>query len=376
MMLRNNSRSWKTLLVALIAVLTFSILAGCGKKSETTPADNTKNTAAETKKDTSKVVATYEGGEITANEFDLEQRIMLLLQPEMEQLAQMDEFRDYLVKQEIAYAYLSSKADDKSKDEGKKKADENVNQMKKQLGDEGFKKLLDSKKVTEADLKNYMVKVFTVIESETSKVTEDEIKKEFETKKGDFTVATVRHILIGLTDANGKERKQADALKLAKEVKAKLDKGADFAELAKKYSEDEGSKDQGGLYKDKNAGEWVPQFKEKAVTLPLNKISDPVETDYGYHIMRVEARTEKALNDLTQEQKDSLKMNVASTKLDDFMQNGLTKIIKKIELPKVETKKEDAAGSSKSGSATTPSGTTDKGTPTNEATTPGTDTGE
>ncbi|USB33308.1 peptidylprolyl isomerase [Paenibacillus sp. YPG26] len=376
MMLRNNSRSWKTLLVALIAVLTFSILAGCGKKSETTPADNTKNTAAETKKDTSKVVATYEGGEITANEFDLEQRIMLLLQPEMEQLAQMDEFRDYLIKQEIAYAYLSSKADDKSKDEGKKKADEQVNQMKKQLGDEQFKKMLDSKKVTEADLKNYMVKVFTVIESETSKVTEDEIKKEFETKKGDFSVVTVRHILIGLTDASGKERKQAAALKLAKEVKAKLDKGADFAEQAKKYSEDPGSKDQGGLYKDATAGEWVPQFKEKALTLPLNKISDPVETDYGYHIMRVEARTEKTLNDLTPEQKDSLKTNVASAKLDDFMQNGLTKIIKKIELPKVETKKEDAADSSKSGSATTPSGTTDKGTSTNEATTPGTDTGK
>ncbi|MNH83521.1 Foldase protein PrsA 3 precursor [compost metagenome] len=376
-MLRNNSRSWKTLLVALIAVLTFSILAGCSKKSEQAPADNTKNAATETKKDTSKVVATYEGGEITANEFDLEQRIMLLMSPEMEQLAQMDEFRDYLIKQEIAYAYLSSKADDKSKQEGEKKADEQIAQMKKQLGDDQFKKMLASKKVSDTDFKAYMVKVFTVIQSETAKVTDDETKKEFETKKGDFTVATVRHILIGLTDANGKERKQADALKLAKEIKAKLDKGADFAELAKKYSEDPGSKDKGGLYKDATAGDWVPQFKEKALTLPLNKISDPVETDYGYHIMRVEARTEKTFNDLTQEQKDSLKTSVASTKLDDFMQTGLTKIIKKVDLPKVETKKEGAADSSKSGAATTPSGTTtDKGTTTNEGTAPSSGTGK
>lgn len=365
-MLGNKSRSWKTLLVALIAVLTFSILAGCSKKSDETPADNTKTTS-EAKKDTSKVVATYEGGQITANEFDLEQRIMLLMSPDMEQLAQMDEFRDYLIKQEIAYAYLSSKADDKSKQEGEKKATDQIAQMKKQLGDDQFKKMLDSKKVSETDFKAYMVKVFTVIQSETGKVTEDEVKKEYESKKGDFTVASVRHVLIGFTDANGKERKKEDALKLAKEVKAKIDKGADFGEIAKKYSEDEGSKNNGGLYKDATAGDWVPQFKEKALTLPLNKVSDPVETDYGYHVMRVEARTEKTFTDLTQEQKDSLKTTVASTKLDDFMQSGLNKIIKKIDLPKVETKTENKTDSSKSGT-TTPDKTTQGGTGTTEGT--------
>ncbi|WP_068621719.1 peptidylprolyl isomerase [Paenibacillus tuaregi] len=366
-MLRSNSRSWKTLLVALIAVLTFSILAGCTKKSDETGAGNTKTTT-ETKKDTSKVVATYEGGEITANEFDLEQRIMLLMSPEMEQLAQMDEFRDYLIKQEIAYAYLSGKADDKSKQEGEKKATDQLAQMKKQLGNEQFKKMLDSKKVSEADFKAYMVKVFTVIQSETSKVTEDEVKKEFEAKKGDFTVASVRHILIQFTDSKGKERKKEDALKLAKEIKAKIDKGADFAEMAKQYTEDGASKADGGLYKDKEVSEWVPQFKEKAQTLPLNKVSDPVETDYGYHIMRVEARTEKTYTDLTQAQKDSLKSSVASSKLDEFMQNGLNKIIKKIDLPKVETKTGTKTDSSKSGTTTPDDKSKQGGTGTGEGT--------
>ncbi|MBP2002707.1 foldase protein PrsA [Paenibacillus shirakamiensis] len=348
-MLQSKSRTWRTLLIALIAVMAFSIMAGCSKKDDT--ATDKTNTTTEQPKDTSKVVATYEGGQITANQFDLQQRIMLLLSPDMEQFAQVNEFREYMLKQEIAYDYLAKKADDKAKQAGEKKATDQLAAIKKQVKDAEFKKMLDAKKITEAEVKAYMVKMFTVVESETAKVTDAEIAKEFETKKKDYTTATVRHILITLKDANGKDRTDANALKLAKELKAKLDKGADFGKLAKEYSEDPGSKDKDGLYTDVAVGEWVEQFKQAALTLPLNKISDPVKTDYGYHVMRVEARSEKTYDQLTQEQKDTLKTSVAATKLDTFMQNDLPKLIKKTDLPKVETKTEDSK-------TTTPSTTT------------------
>ena len=81
-------------------------------------------------------------------------------------------------------------------------------------------------------------------------VTEEEIKAEYDKAPADFNVVSVRHILIGTIDPNtGAELKtDEEALKLAKEVKAKLDAGGDWNALAKEYSTDTGSKDNGGLY--------------------------------------------------------------------------------------------------------------------------------
>lgn len=168
-MFRSKGRSWKTLLIALVAVMAFTVMAGCGKKED--------KGAAGGSEDKSKVIATYEGGEITEDEFDREQRIVLALQPQMEQFMQMDDFRDYLIKQEIAYEYLDTKADAKMKEEGKKKAEEQFTAMKKSMGDDAFKQLLDGQKISESEFKNYMVRIYTVMESEKAKVTDDDVKK-------------------------------------------------------------------------------------------------------------------------------------------------------------------------------------------------------
>jgi peptidyl-prolyl cis-trans isomerase D len=86
----------------------------------------------------------------------------------------------------------------------------------------------------------------------------------------------VRHILV-------KTEEQA------KDIKKQLEGGADFAALAKKYSEDPGSKDTGGLYKNVQHGKMVPEFDKAAFSLPVGKISDPVKTSFGYHILKVDA---------------------------------------------------------------------------------------
>ncbi|WP_059048744.1 peptidylprolyl isomerase [Paenibacillus senegalimassiliensis] len=332
-MFQSKKRSWKTLMIALVAVLAFTVMAGCGKKE------------AGEGKDSSKVIATYEGGEITENEFDLEQRMVLALQPQMEQLIQMEDFREFLIKQEIAYEYLEGKADKKTKDAGKKKAEDQLKEMKAAYGDETFKTMLDSQQLTEAQFAAYMTRIFTVMEGEQQKITEDDVKKEFDATKDSYTTASVRHILINFTDPEGKERTPEDTLKLAQDVKAKLDKGDDFAALAKEYSEDPGSKENGGLYENVSVDQWVPEFKEAALTQPLNEIGEPVESQFGYHVIRVEARTEKTYDALTNEEKEMIKTNLAANKLDEFMAGDLEKnIIKKIELPPVKTDEGTDAG--------------------------------
>lgn len=355
-MFQSKGRTWKRLTIAMVAVLAFSVMAGCGKKDESQSG----------KGDNSPVVATYEGGQITQNEFDKEMRIILALQPQMEQFTQMDDFRNYLIKQQIAYKYLDSKADDKVKEAGKKKADEQYKAMKDAYGADKFKAMLDAQKVTEKEFQEYMVRIYTVLESQLILIKDEDVKAEFEATKNDYTTASVRHILIGFQDAEGKEKyTDEEALKVAKEVKAKLDKGEDFAALAKEYSTDAGSKDNGGLYENAKVSQWVEEFKQAALTQPINEIGDPVKTSYGYHIIRVESRTEKKFEDLTAEEKELIKTQVASAKLDEFMSGDLEKkIIKKIDLPKVEKKTEGTEGTEGTKDGATPENGKNEGTDT------------
>ena len=334
----------KVLSVSMVAVLSLSLLAACGKKD----AESTNDP-----KDTSAVVASYEGGTITANEFDMEQRVMKFLYPEYAQMMDMDDFKDFLVRQEVAYEYLSNKASEEAKTAGAKAATEQFDKMKAQVAADQWTEMTKAQHVTDHNITDYMTRIMTVIKDKETGVTEDQIKSEFETNKDQYTTATVRHVLINFTDPDTqKERKKEDALKLAKEVKAKLDAGDDFAKVAKEYSEDPGSAEKGGLYENVPVGNWVEAFKEAAKTLPLNKISDPIETEYGYHIMKVEARTEADYAKLTDEQKESLKSQLAATEIDKFMSDELDKIVKEVKLPKSETSEEGKTESGTTGTGT------------------------
>ncbi|MBU5356336.1 peptidylprolyl isomerase [Paenibacillus silvae] len=354
-MLAKYKKVGKVLSVGLVAVLSLSLLAACGKKEEAKAPES---------KDTSAVVATYDGGTITANEFDLEQRVMKFLYPEYAQMMDMDDFKEYLVKQEVAYEYLSGKASAEAKTAGAKTATEQFDKMKASVKEDQWTEMLKAQNLTDQNIKDYMTRIMTVIKDKETGVTEDALKAEFEKNKDQFTTASVRHVLINFTDPKTqKERKKEDALKIAKEVKAKLDGGADFAEIAKKYSEDPGSAEKGGLYENTPVSTWVEAFKEAAKTLPLNKISDPVETEYGYHIMKVEARTEADYAKLTAEQKETLKSQLAAAEIDTFMQKDLEKIIKEVKLPKTEKKEEGTSGTE----GTTGTGTGTEGTKTDES---------
>ena len=341
----NKSKSWKLLLVSLAAAVSFSMLSACSSKNDTSD-------------DNSKAVATYKGGEVTEKEFALDQKIMKLLSPQQAQYLEIDAFKESILKQEVAFEYLSEHASKDAKKEAEKEADAQVASLKSGLGDT-YESTLKEQGLKESDIRGYMVRVLSGYQDMLLKVTDDQVKKEFEATKGDFTVATLRHILIQFTDANNKERTKEETLKLAKDVKAKLDAGEDFAAVAKKYSEDPGSKDAGGEYKDKALGTYVEEFKKAAQTLPLNTISDPVETSYGYHIMMVESRTEKTFDQLTDEQKEGIKSSLASASIQTFLEKGLEDLNVKINLPKSSAPAADTG--------TTNSGTEPTAAPSAEA---------
>jgi peptidyl-prolyl cis-trans isomerase C len=115
-----------------------------------------------------------------------------------------------------------------------------------------------------------------VSEQAMHKVYDDAVKQ-----MGDEQEVRARHILVENEDQ-------------AKAIAAELKKGADFAELAKQKSKDPAAADGGDLgYFTKD--QMVPEFADAAFKLDKGKISDPVKTAFGWHIIKVEDKRKKQL---------------------------------------------------------------------------------
>jgi peptidyl-prolyl cis-trans isomerase SurA len=80
---------------------------------------------------------------------------------------------------------------------------------------------------------------------------------------------------------------RARAKALADSIVAELRKGADFAATARRFSQDPGSKDQGGDLGWQRRGTFLPEFEKVEYTLKPGAVSDPVETAFGFHIIQV-----------------------------------------------------------------------------------------
>ncbi len=93
------------------------------------------------------------------------------------------------------------------------------------------------------------------------------------------------HILISLSQDASEEEAQL-ALAKAISITQRLENGEDFAALAQQYSEDPGSAANGGDLGFFGRGQMVPEFEEAAFALGINEISQPVRSQFGYHIIK------------------------------------------------------------------------------------------
>jgi len=104
-------------------------------------------------------------------------------------------------------------------------------------------------------------------------------------------LVSVRHILVSVKQGEGQQGlSDADAKKRIAKIQEEIKKGVKFEALAKKYSDDPGSKDNGGLYADADPSGWVPEFGAAARTQAIGKVGAPVKTQFGYHLVKVEGR--------------------------------------------------------------------------------------
>ena len=114
-------------------------------------------------------------------------------------------------------------------------------------------------------------------------ITEADTKKIYDQRvaqlKPEDEVAA-RHILV-------------DTEEKAKELIAKIKAGGDFAALAKENSADTGSKEQGGLLGYFGRGQMVPEFEKAAFAMTKDQVSEPVKTNFGWHIIKLDDRRRK-----------------------------------------------------------------------------------
>ncbi|MFJ5625009.1 peptidylprolyl isomerase [Peribacillus loiseleuriae] len=163
----------------------------------------------------------------------------------------------------------------------------------------------------EDDIRSYL-KTVKLLEPRI-KITDDEMKKYFEANKDQYAQAEqveASHILV---------KDEATA----KEVAKKLADGGDFAKLAKEYSTDTANASNGGKLGYFGKGEMAPEFEKAAFSLKVNEISDPVKTDFGYHIIQVTGKkAAKAAN--FEDSKEDIREALKTQKLSEEFPTWIT----------------------------------------------------
>lgn len=123
--------------------------------------------------------------------------------------------------------------------------------------------------------------------AQSIEVTDEEIEAAYDSYLASFVedeTRSTRHILLSTTG----DKKADDQLAKANELVAQLRAGGDFAELAKEFSDDPGSAANGGSLGDVERGVMVPEFEEATFAAEIGAISEPVKSQFGYHIIQVE----------------------------------------------------------------------------------------
>ncbi|WP_044338789.1 peptidylprolyl isomerase [Rossellomorea aquimaris] len=214
----------------------------------------------------------------------------------------VDQYGDAALDTMIAEKIVELESDEQEITVKDSEIDEELESIKASYGgEEAFNEALASSG-TSLDSVKENIQSFLLTEKllkDRVSISDDQIKEYFETNKDSFAQneqVEASHILV-------------EDEKTAQEVKTKLDDGGDFAELAKEYSTDTSNAESGGELGFFAKGEMVTEFDDKAFAMKKGEISEPVKTEFGYHIIKVTDKKEAkeaVLDDHKEEIKDIL----------------------------------------------------------------------
>jgi peptidyl-prolyl cis-trans isomerase C len=192
------------------------------------------------------------------------------------------------------------------------------------LSDEAKREGVDKKPEIEAELtfqrNNTLAQALFQDLSANVKVSDADVQKYYDEHKGEFETATAQHILIAVKGSPALQSKPGktgltdeEALAKAKEVQKRLLAGEDFAKVSKEMSDDQQP------LPPFTHGQMVKEFDEAAFSLPIGKISDPVKTVFGYHVIKVDKRESKTLEQAKAQIEAKLRPQMAQKAMEDLV---------------------------------------------------------
>lgn len=320
-----------TAIVLLLPILALTVVIGCKKGSESTSENKAETTGTETATSApapkssgpDEAVATVNGKEIMKSE--LEQIVEMYSAgaegqhqggaPGMDEQAKND-LRVKILDQMIEEEILFQKSKDYVKDLDQKVADEYANILKQFGSEEAFVEEISKNKLTLDDVKEQLGKKITIQaylnDTVMSKidVSDATLKDFYEKNKAQYErTAQIQasHILCSVAKEATPEQKD-EALAKIKKVQERLKKGEKFEDIAKEVSDCPSGKNGGdlGLF---GKGQMVKPFEDTAFGLKVGQTSDIVETQFGYHIIKVVDKKDAGLRTF-EEVKPSIENNL------------------------------------------------------------------
>ena len=215
------------------------------------------------------------------------------------------EFEVAIVNQLVTIQLLLQKATDADRAAGKATSDAQFAKVLKSFPTpEAFARQLKAANTSEAELRAKATSEATAMAALKRElninITDDAAKDYYAANPAKFEEpekAHARHILLMTIDPSTRPPSPlstnaiAAKRKLAEDLLKRANAGEDFAKLATQYSEDPGSKNNGGELTEFYRGQMVPEFEAAAFALPTDKISDIITTQYGYHIIKSLGKT-------------------------------------------------------------------------------------
>ena len=157
-------------------------------------------------------------------------------------------------------------------------------------------------------------------------ISEDLLLDRYQNRKDSFTLPEYRetsHILLTLDeDASPQESDRVRGSIL--EIKQKINRGADFAAMAKEFSQDPGSATDGGSLGEIEPGMMVQAFETALYAMKSGEVSDPVKTSFGWHLIelgRISGGGTKSFSDVRIDLEDEMRTELAESQIFDMVDN-------------------------------------------------------
>jgi peptidyl-prolyl cis-trans isomerase C len=250
------------------------------------------------KQTTSDKVAVANGVIITQKDLDTEmtiikERLAMMKRPFSD--SQLQEFKEKTLVKIIGRELLFQESQKKEIKIDDAKVNEELMALKKKYASEAdFKKSLSEKNLDETALKDKLKQSLAIKELvdqlfiQKVNISEEEIKSYYDSQPQLFKQPEkvhASHILIKV-DPNADETRKAEARKKIEKIQQRLKKGEDFATLAKEFSQCPSSA-KGGSLSYFARGQMAKPFEEASFSLKPGEMSDIVETQFGYHLIKV-----------------------------------------------------------------------------------------